>query len=87
MRVFAPFACLLVTNTELVRKVGHSLREARDNLAEGRSDPFASRDKKLSSMTLTLIAMSVAFLFLASPVCVHVILERSLTRDTTASIV
>ena len=32
--VFAPFACLLVTNTVLVRKVGQSLREARDSLAE-----------------------------------------------------
>ena len=28
--VFLPFACLLVTNTVLIRKVGQSLREARD---------------------------------------------------------
>ena len=35
MAVFLPFACLLVTNTVLVRKVGQSLREARDSLAEG----------------------------------------------------
>ena len=42
--VFLPFACLLVTNTVLVRKVGQSLREARDSLAEGRSDPFATRN-------------------------------------------
>ena len=44
--VFLPFACLLVTNTVLIRKVGQSLREARDSLAEGRSDPFASRDRE-----------------------------------------
>ena len=73
MAGFLPFACLLVTNTVLVRKVGQSLREARDNLAEGRSDPFVSRDKKLSSMTITLIATSVAFLVLTSPVVVYTI--------------
>ena len=73
MAGFLPFACLLASKTVLVRKVGQSLREARDSLAEGRSDPFASRDKKLSSMTITLIATSVAFLVLTSPVVVYTI--------------
>ena len=81
MAVFLPFACLLVTNTVLVRKVGQSLREARDSLAEGRSDPFASRDKKLSSMTITLIVTSVAFLLLTSPIVVYTILYESLSFD------
>ena len=86
MAVFLPFACLLVTNTVLVRKVGQSLREARDSLAEGRSDPFASRDKKLSSMTITLIVTSVAFLLLTSPIVVYTILYESLslTRCVTS---
>ena len=84
--VFLPFACLLVTNTVLIRKVGQSLRETRDSLAEGRSDPFASRDKKLSSMTITLIAMSVAFLLLTSPVSLYMILERTLAYDTEHNI-
>ena len=79
--VFLPFACLLVTNTVLVRKVGQSLREARDSLAEGRSDPFASRDKKLSSMTITLIATSVAFLVLTSPIAVYMIWDGTLPYD------
>ena len=83
MAGFLPFACLLVTNTVLVRKVGQSLREARDSLAEGRSDPFVSRDKKLSSMTITLIATSVAFLVLTSPVVVYTHdLVRKLAYDT-----
>ena len=80
--VFLPFACLLVTNTVLVRKVGQSLREARDSLAEGRSDPFASRDKKLSSMTITLIATSVAFLLLTSPIAVYMVWDGTLAYDT-----
>ena len=84
--VFLPFACLLVTNTVLVRKVGQSLREARDSLAEGRSDPFASRDKKLSSMTITLIAMSVAFLLLTLPLAIYMILDRTLAYDTVHDI-
>ena len=79
--VFLPFTCLIVTNSVLVRKVGQSLREARENLADGRSDQFASREKKMSSMTLTLIAMSIAFLVLTSPVCVYMILERTLADD------
>ena len=79
--VFLPFACLLVTNTVLIRKVGQSLREARDSLAEGRSDPFASRDKKLSSMTITLIATSVAFLLLTSPIVVYMIWYGTLASD------
>ena len=81
MAVFLPFACLLVTNTVLVRKVGQSLREARDTLAEGRSDPFASRDKKLSSMTLTLIVTSVAFLLLTSPIVVYTIWYGTLAYE------
>lgn len=79
--VVFPFACLLVTNTVLVRKVGQSLKDARENLSEGRSDQFASRDKKLSSMTLTLIVMSAAFLLLVSPGTVYMILENALASD------
>ena len=67
--------------TVLIRKVGQSLREARDSLAEGRSDPFASRDKKLSSMTLTLIVTSVAFLLLTSPIVVYTIWYGTLAYE------
>ena len=81
MAVFLPSAFLLVTNTVLIRKVSQSLREARDSLAEGRSDPFASRDKKMSSMTVTLIATSVAFLLLTAPVIVYMIWRGTLTDD------
>lgn len=82
MAVFLPFACLLVTNTVLVRKVGQSLKEARESLAEGHgSDPFAARDRKLSSMTLTLIVMSGAFLLLTSPIN-FMYMVRMLAHDT-----
>ena len=86
MAMFLPFACLLVSNTVLVRKVGQSLREARDNLAEGRSDPFASRDKKLSSMTIILIATSVAFLVLTSPIVVYMIWYGTLPYDVLSDV-
>ena len=86
MAMFLPFACLLVSNTVLVRKVGQSLREARDNLAEGRSDPFASRDKKLNSMTITLIATSVAFLVLTSPIVVYMIWYGTLSYDVLSDV-
>ena len=84
---FLPFACLLVTNTVLVRTVGRSLREARETLAEGRSsDQFASRDKKLSSMTVTLVTTSVAFLLLTSPINVHESLEAALAFGTAEDV-
>ena len=83
-----PFACLLVTNTVLVRRVGRSLREARVTLAEGRrsADHFASRDKKLSSMTVTLIVTSVVFLLLVAPVAVFFILESALALHTVEDV-
>ena len=73
---FLPFACLLATNTVLVRAVGQSLTEARRTLTEGRSDQFASRDRNLQSMTLTLIATSVAFLLLTTPISVGTFFEQ-----------
>ena len=47
-------------------------------VSEGRSDLF--RKKKLSSMTLTLITTSVAFLLLTSQVYVYMTLERGQTE-------
>ena len=82
MAVLLPFACLIVTNTFLVRRVGQSLAEARETLAEGhRSDQqLAARGKKLSSMTVTVIATSVAFLLLTSPLAAYMIVQRALGR-------
>ena len=78
MAVFLPFACLLVTNTVLVRKVGQSLREARDSLAEGRLDPFASRDEKLTHSDRHVCCVSAADV---ANRCVHD-LVRKLAYDT-----
>ena len=84
--VLLPFLCLLVTNTVLVRRVGRSLREARETLAEGRHSHqlAASRDRKLSSMTVTLVTTSAAFLLLTVPLSVSVILENALVSDDDA---
>ena len=78
MTGFLPFDCLLVTNTVLVRKVGQSLREARDSLAEGRSDPFASRDKKFTHSGRHVCCVSAADV---PSRCVHD-LVRKLAYDT-----
>ena len=78
--VLLPFACLLVTNSVLIRKVGQSLREAKETFAEGRTDQFGARSKKLSSMTATLIATSVAFLLLTSPLAAYMIVKRAFGR-------
>ena len=51
----------------------------RGPVSEGRSDPFSSREQKLSSMTLTLIATFVAFLLLTSHVYVYMTLGRGQT--------
>ena len=88
--VVLPFAFLLVTNSVLIRRVRQSVRETRETLAEGRrgsaADPFASRDKKLSSMTVTLVAMSAAFLSLTLPINVYMILARTLSLDTARQV-
>ena len=87
LSVVLPFACLLVTNTVLVRTVGRSLREARETLAEGRSsDQFASRDKKLSAMTVTLIVTSLAFLLLTLPITVFMLVETALDFHTVEDV-
>ncbi|XP_070173665.1 lysophosphatidic acid receptor 6-like [Littorina saxatilis] len=76
-----PFVFLFGTNTILIRKVSRSLKEARENFAAGSSGEFKLRDRKLSSMSLTLITMSVSFLLLTSPICVYMIMQNTLLAD------
>ena len=62
-----PWLCLAVCNSLLVWKLKASLREAEVSLGSGQADKMNNRKKKVSSMTVTLVAVSVAFLTLTFP--------------------
>ncbi|XP_070174196.1 G-protein coupled receptor daf-37-like [Littorina saxatilis] len=74
-----PVIILIVSNSVIVWKVTDSVRKARVTLASGQSDQLSSRTKKVSSMTLTLIAVSLAFFLLTAPLCAHFIILPYLT--------
>ena len=70
MLVFSllPWLFLAVCNSLLVWKVKASLREAEDSLESGQADRINDRKKKATSITVTLIAVSLAFLILTFPI-------------------
>ena len=62
-----PWLCLAISNSLLVWKLKVSVREAEDSLGAGQVDTITDRKKKATSITVTLIAVSVAFLVLTFP--------------------
>ena len=62
-----PWLCLAVCNSLLVWKLKVSLREAEISLGSGQADRINDRKKKATSVTVTLVAVSVAFLILTFP--------------------
>ena len=62
-----PFVLLISNNSVLILKVRKSIREARLALSLDQAGHVTSRARKASSMTLTLIAVSSAFLLLTAP--------------------
>ncbi|XP_025079541.1 cysteinyl leukotriene receptor 1-like [Pomacea canaliculata] len=62
-----PFVVLLIDNVILIRTVVTSTHVARMRLAAGNEQQLMSREKKVSSMTLTLIFTSLAFFLLSFP--------------------
>ncbi|XP_025104594.1 uncharacterized protein LOC112570392 [Pomacea canaliculata] len=69
-----PFSILIVGNSVLVWKVIQSVHVARVMTAGG-CDQVNSRQKKASSLTLTLITVSMAFLLLTLPICTFLIIN------------
>ena len=69
-----PWLCLAVSNSLLVWKLRLSLREAKLNLGSGQADRINDRKKKAASISITLIAVSTAFLFLTFPMSFYQIL-------------
>nr|KAG5700733.1 hypothetical protein BaRGS_029098 [Batillaria attramentaria] len=70
-----PFTVLIIGNGLILWKVSRSARKAR-TLTAGCPEGVLQRKKKVSSMTVTLIALSVIFLLTTSPICVYNIVEN-----------
>ena len=64
---FLPWLCLAVSNSLLVWKLRLSLHEAKLSLGSGQADRINDRKKKATSISITLIAVSTAFLLLTFP--------------------
>ena len=72
---FLPWLCLAVSNSLLVWKLRLSLREAKLSLGSGQADKINDRNKKAKSISITLIAVSTAFLLLTFPMSFYQILS------------
>ena len=72
---FLPWLCLAVSNSLLVWKLRLSLREAKLSLGSGQEDAINDRNKKAKSISITLIAVSTAFLLLTFPMSFHQIIS------------
>lgn len=81
-----PFVCLLLGNIVLVRTVGQSQTKAREHLAAGQSYQLNVRQRKVSSMTVTLISISVEFVFLTGPNSVYLMFIETFSRGADKDI-
>lgn len=68
-----PFAILLLSNIVLLKTVVTSVRTARHRLAVGDPGQVNSREKRASSLTVTLIALSFTFFLLTMPYCAYLL--------------
>ncbi|XP_025104591.1 probable G-protein coupled receptor 139 [Pomacea canaliculata] len=80
-----PFCILIVGNSVLVWKVIQSVHVARVMTAGG-CDQVNSRQKKASSLTITLITVSLVFLLLSLPACIYLIIIPYINTDTDISL-
>ena len=69
-----PFLFLVVSNGLLVKKLTASVREANLKLSAGQCGQAKAREKKVSSVTLTLVVVSVTFILLCLPFSLCLIL-------------
>ena len=72
-----PFGLLVLSNTVLVWKVFASMREARSSFTVGQTVTAGkeSRDRKVSSLTVTLVTLSISFLILTTPLSLYLIIR------------
>ena len=62
-----PWLCLVVSNSVLLWTLSASIRHAQHSLGSAHADSFDERKKQASSMTVTFIAVSTAFIVLNLP--------------------
>ena len=70
-----PFLFLVISNGLLVKKLTASVREANLTLSAGQCGQAKCREKKASSVTLTLVIVSITFIVLCLPVSLYVLLN------------
>ena len=69
-----PFLFLIISNGLLVKKLAASVREANLKLSAGQCGQAKRREKKASSVTLTLVIVSITFIILCLPFSLYVLL-------------
>ena len=62
-----PWLCLVVSNSVLLWTLNVSIRQAQHSLGSAHTLGFSDRKKQVSSMTVTLFAVSMAFIVLTLP--------------------
>ena len=62
-----PFFLLIVSNSAIIYTVAQSLRQARETLTVDSTNQLNTRESKASSMSVTLVCASMAFLILTMP--------------------
>ena len=68
-----PWLCLVVSNNVLLWTLSASVRHAQHSLGSAHTEGFSGRKKQASSMTVTFIAVSTAFIVLNLPMsCIQV---------------
>ncbi|XP_025083470.1 probable G-protein coupled receptor 139 [Pomacea canaliculata] len=70
-----PFAILLVSNAILLKTVVMSARRALQTLTVRDTKQISEREKKASSMTVTLITISFTFFLLTGPFCIYLLIK------------
>ena len=66
-----PCVCLIVSNVILGWKLAVAMKQAREKLSTRSEDRKDSRQKKASSVTVTIITVSVAFMIITVPFMIY----------------
>ncbi|XP_025104470.1 uncharacterized protein LOC112570302 [Pomacea canaliculata] len=81
-----PFSLLLAANIVLVRRLRSSLKNTEQKLTFGSASQSHVRQKKTSSVTVTLVAVSVTFIVLTLPLSVYVTYFKTFSRGSDESV-
>ena len=65
-----PWLCLVISNSILLWTLNVSIRQAQHSLGSAHTDGLSGRKKQASSMTVTLVVVSMAFIVLNLPMSI-----------------